>query len=131
MVNSSDKEQSQTEPGSVLKVSQSDRQGTCTVEASGDIDLATVSQLREVLEGILASAKPLQKIAVDLRAVKFIDSAGLALLVDIKDRFLRVAPLSVVIRAGSQPDRVMKLGHFDRFIPTERDEANRRTVSMT
>lgn len=125
MVEDRDAEQNRVEAESLLKVLQSERQGKCTVEARGDVDLSTVSRLREVLESICTASQKPRAIAVDLRSVTFIDSAGLALLVDIRNRYGSVAPLSILIRAGSQPDRVLKLGQFDRFIPTERDEANR------
>ena len=125
----SSREQGTTEAEALLRVSQEERSGTCTVEAHGDVDLATVNRLREVLEGVFTATQPPQNIAVDLRSVRFIDSAGLALLVDIRNRFGSVAPLSIVIQPGSQPDRVLKLGQFDRFIPTKRDETHCRVVT--
>ena len=129
MVHSDDAPQSKTVADDVLKVVQSQNLGTCRVGVRGDVDLATVSRLRDVLEGIFTNPEPPQSIVVDLRAVAFIDSAGLALLVDMRNRFGSVAPLSIVIRKGSQPDRVFKLGQFDRFITTQRDEANLEAVA--
>jgi anti-anti-sigma factor len=69
---------------------------TCRVTAGGDIDLATVARLREaVAEAAVAAAGATTpgdavtppRLVLDLRAVEFMDSAGLALLVELRDRY--------------------------------------------
>jgi anti-sigma B factor antagonist len=53
------------------------------VTATGEIDISTVSQMRECLFGLAASGRPL---VVDLDQVSFIDSTGLAALVGTAKR---------------------------------------------
>ena len=86
------------------------------IEAVGEVDLTTASQLREALLAAVGdSEKP--GIIVDLSKVDFIDSAGLALLVEARKR---LSPdgrtLSILLTPGRQPERVLKLGRFDTIM---------------
>lgn len=55
------------------------------VEAAGEVDLTTAPQLREeILAAVSDTGKP--GVIVDLSKVDFIDSAGLALLVEARKR---------------------------------------------
>ena len=86
------------------------------VEAAGEVDLTTAAQLREELLAAVGHAdKP--SVIVDLSKVDFIDSAGLALLVEARKR---LAPdgrtLSILLAPGRQPERVLKLGRFDTIM---------------
>jgi len=86
------------------------------IEAAGEVDLTTVLQLREpVLKAV--SSTDTSTVIVDLRHVDFIDSAGLALLVEARKR---LAPdgraLYILLTRGRQPERVLRLGRFDTII---------------
>jgi len=59
-------------------------EGRCRVEACGELDIATVEDLEHAFEAALESA-PVE-LLVDLRAVTFIDSSGVALLLRMIDR---------------------------------------------
>ncbi len=90
-----------------------------SVRAVGDIDLSTTPQLRHAVEGLvnqLPKDGQLRYLVIDIREVPFIDSAGLALLVEIRKRFHETARLAVWIAASTQPERVLKLGRFDTFL---------------
>lgn len=97
-----------------VNVRQTDK-GVC-VEAVGEVDLTTAPQLREAL---MEASQGEQKTALiaDLSRVDFIDSAGLALLVEARKR---LAPdgrkLHVLLTQGRQPERVLKLGRFDTIM---------------
>lgn len=65
--------------------------GTCRLGAAGELDIATVPELESAFEAGLADVPA--AILVDLRAVTFIDSTGMALL------------LRLIDRAGSTPVR--------------------------
>ena len=56
------------------------RGDSITVVPEGDISLETVDVLREVLRGIVDS-QPVTRIDVDMRAVGFLDSSGIGVLV--------------------------------------------------
>lgn len=86
------------------------------VAAHGDVDLATTPSLRGVLEKSCTERAQPGVLALDIREVAFIDSAGLALLVEVRKRFVDRCQLALVIAQGSQPERVLKLGRFDTFL---------------
>ena len=69
--------------GQALRIEVRHEQGYAIVTAAGEIDISTVSGLRERLFGLAASGCPL---VVDLDQVSFIDSAGLAALVGTAKR---------------------------------------------
>ena len=86
------------------------------IEAVGEVDLTTVLQLREP---VLAAVNSLEKnpVIVDLSRVDFIDSAGLALLVEARKRLAPDArPLHILLTPGRQPERVLRLGRFDTIM---------------
>ena len=64
-------------------------QGYAIVAVAGEVDIATVTRLRERLFELAASGRPL---VVDLDQVRFIDSAGLAALVGAARRPPRPGP---------------------------------------
>ena len=64
--------------GEALTIRVRRRQGYAIVAVAGEVDIATVTRLRERLFELTASGRPL---VVDLDQVRFIDSAGLAALV--------------------------------------------------
>lgn len=96
--------------------------GMPIVAANGDVDLSTTPTLREALEAVFTkvSATPSSGVAgvvaLDMREVGFIDSAGLALLVEIRKRFYDKNKLALLVQKGSQPERVLRLGRFDTFL---------------
>ena len=95
-------EEQLTEKGTVLKV-------------VGELDLTTVSMLREPLLTQVANSK--NDVIVDVRSVDFIDSAGLALLVEARKRLVAESRLLyIVLTKGQQPERVLHLVRFDTIM---------------
>jgi len=86
------------------------------IEATGEVDLTTAPQLREALMAAINGAEK-SPVIVDLSRVDFIDSAGLALLVEARKK---LAPegraLNVLLMPSRQPERVLKLGRFDTIM---------------
>jgi len=105
-----------SETEDLLKISTDEAGGVVIVTAQGDIDLCTTPILREVLEAVCASRTDRDPVAVDMRQVAFIDSAGLALLVEMRKRHSETCRLALIVEAGSQPERVLRLGRFDTFL---------------
>jgi len=90
------------------------------IQVQGDLDLLTVIKLDDKLEDTIDELRKLpddKKLTLDLKQLDFIDSAGLALLIRVSrelaviDRVLRV-----VVGKGCQPDRVLKIGQFNRIL---------------
>ena len=88
--------------------------GTCVVRPRGDVDLAVSQDLRRVL---LARAKAGHELVVDMSGVGYIDSSGIASLIEafqtIRQQNLRFALAAVPERAM----RVLKLARLDRVLP--------------
>ncbi|MDX6205041.1 MAG: anti-sigma factor antagonist [Frankiales bacterium] len=68
------------------------------ISVAGEIDMATVSGLRDALETALHQPDP--RLILDLSRVDFCDSSGLAVLVAARRRLPAEAPLRL---AGAQP----------------------------
>jgi anti-anti-sigma factor len=84
------------------------------VTARGELDIATVGQLRTALDEL--SAAGWEKLVLDLREITFIDSMGLSLLLEA-DRAARRTGRSFAIVDGSPAVRrllevVGLAGHF-------------------
>jgi anti-anti-sigma factor len=104
------------EEDDALSVDSHVQNGVPFVTARGDVDLCSEPALKTVLESACAQRTEPGPLAVDLRDVGFIDSAGLALLVEMRKRYLDTCQIALVIAPGSQPERVLKLGRFDTFL---------------
>ncbi len=104
------------ENSDILQISSYEQAGVPVVLAQGDVDLLTTPSLRQALEASCSTRTEPGTVAVDMREVPFIDSAGLALLVEIRKRFMDRCRLALIIERGSQPERVLRLGRFDTFL---------------
>jgi len=120
-----------SETEDLLKISTSGQDGILIVTAEGDVDLCTTPILRQALETQCASRTERGSVAVDMRDVAFIDSAGLALLVEIRKRYSDTCRLALIVEEGSQPERVLRLGRFDTFLQVchSLDELTASTVA--
>jgi anti-anti-sigma factor len=79
------------------------------VAPEGEIDLATVDELREALD---AAADGAAQVLLDLRAVTFIDSAGVRLVLEA----MRALPGFAVVRGGAEVARVFRLVGLDERV---------------
>jgi len=86
------------------------------VEFTGDIDLFTVGTARQALLRACARAAGAGAgVVIDLRRVHFLDSAGLALLVEAR-RLAPPCPFALLVAPAGQPHRVLMLGRFGEFM---------------
>jgi len=92
-----------------MEISECD--GVKIVAISGEVDLSTSPKMRDALLGCILGGVP---VAVDLSAVAYIDSSGVASLVEAfqsaKTRKLGFALANV----GDTPMRVLKLARLDQ-----------------
>lgn len=97
-------------------------QGYAIVTVAGEIDISTVTRLRECLFEMAASGVPL---VVDLDRVDFIDSVGLAVLVGTANRATARGDSLRVACAQPKICQLLRLTGLDRRIPLARslDEA--------
>ena len=96
--------------------------GCAIVTVAGEIDIATVTRLRERLFELAPSGRPL---IADLDRVGFIDSAGLSALVGAAKRAAASGGSLQVICARPRTRQLLRLTGLDRRIPVARtlDEA--------
>ena len=108
--------------GEALIIEVRHEQGYAIVAPAGEIDIATVSRLREQLFELAASGRPL---VADLDQVRFIDSAGLAVLVGAAKRAAAHGGSLHVVCARPKVRQLFRLTGLDRRLPPARtlDEA--------
>jgi anti-sigma B factor antagonist len=85
-----------------VSVETSHREGASVVAMTGELDVATAGSVEEALLGVEEDAP--ERIVLDLRELRFIDSTGLSLLINA-DRRGRKAGRQVTIVTGSGPPR--------------------------
>jgi anti-sigma B factor antagonist len=91
--------------------------GHVLVTVAGEIDIATVRQLRERLAAPAASGRPL---IVDLDRVTFIDAAGLGVLASAARRATARGASLHAVCARHQVQRLFTITGLDRQIPLAR-----------
>jgi anti-anti-sigma factor len=91
-----------------LTIRSSTDRGRTVLSVEGELDLDTVTQLREPAEAALASGQG-QALSLDLAEMTFIDSSGLALLVELR-RLCNAAGVQFEIsNVRSGPRRVIAI----------------------
>jgi anti-sigma B factor antagonist len=84
------------------------------VSLAGELDLSTIPQVEKELFEQLRSK---DGVVVDLTDVSFIDSSGIALLIQAFRAGDDVGPMNTVITEGSQVERVFRIAGIDRALP--------------
>ena len=103
--------------GEALTIGVRRQRGYAIVTVAGDIDIATVTRLRERLFQLAASGRPL---VVDLDQVSFIDSAGLGGLVGAAKRAAAHGGSLRVVCAQPKTRKLFRLTGLDRQMPPAR-----------
>jgi anti-sigma B factor antagonist len=98
-----------------------DRANACVVTVTGELDLSTIPLLEKDLLGEAGSD---EDVIVDLTGVSFIDSSGIALLIEAFRAGRGSTRLLTVVAAESQVDRVFQLAGIDRVLPLFRDRGS-------
>jgi len=92
------------------------RQGCAVVVAAGEIDLTTAPALRHVLD---AASREATRVVLDFSLVTFIDSSGLAVLLDAyKHRRLGHQISLCLGSTGKIVRRVLEITHINTMLPT-------------
>ena len=88
-----------------------DRDGALIVSFIGDVDLQTSPDARAVLLDCVARGKP---VLVDLSKVGYIDSSGVASLVESFQKAKKSGQELVLVSASEGALRVLKLARLDK-----------------
>lgn len=104
--------------GEALTIGVRRERGCAIVAVAGEIDIATVTRLREWLFELAATGRPL---IADLDQASFIDSTGLGALADAAKR-ARGGMAAACARSASRPKilQLSRLTGLDRRIPLAR-----------
>lgn len=92
------------------------RSGCVLVTVDGELDLSTADQLQETL--IRAVADGVGPLVLDLAALRFCDSAGLAVLVKIHNLLADEGGRLVLAGPSVAVSRVLELSGLDQIIAT-------------
>ena len=95
-----------------MKTATREQTGTTIVDVTGDIDMGTSPDLRKTL---LESLKKTPRLVVNLREVKYVDSSGIASLVEVlkearnKEKRLVLFGLNATVRDVLRLTRLAKI----------------------
>jgi anti-sigma B factor antagonist len=95
-----------------MKTATREQTGTTIVDVTGDIDMATSPDLRKTL---LESLKKTPRLVVNMREVKYVDSSGIASLVEVlkearnKEKRLVLFGLNAAVRDVLQLTRLARI----------------------
>ena len=106
--------------GKALTIRARREPGYVVVTVAGEVDIATVAQLRERLAALAVSGVPL---VADLDQVSFIDATGLGALVGAAREAAEHGTSLHVVCARPQTRRLFRVTGLDRQIPLARDLA--------
>lgn len=102
----------------LLTIEQQVTETALTVRAAGEIDASNEATLRAPLMDAVTDPEA-RAVTLDLRPVTFMDSAAMALLMDIHKRLAQTGRvLTVLVRPDSPPDLVLRKFRFDRVLHT-------------
>jgi anti-sigma B factor antagonist len=95
-----------------MKISVRERGAARVVDLAGDVDLGTSPELRRTLFDLLEVAP---KLAVNLRALRYIDSSGIATLIEVLRSAQRLGKQFVLFGLSPAVEDVFRLTHVNRI----------------
>ncbi len=98
-----------------MGVDTTQRDGTLRVELSGELDIATSAEVEARLVE-LEDADPPDRVVIDLRAVSFLDSTGLSLLINADRRARGAGRRLTVVSGTGVPRRILLTSGVDRLL---------------
>ena len=99
-----------------MNISTSFQSGRLTIYLSGELDHHEARQALRVLDELLDDYLP-RDCALDLSALSFMDSSGVALIVRLQRRMAELGGRVWVENPARQPRRVIDASGIDRLVP--------------
>ncbi len=96
----------------MIQIEQSDREGVPVVSVSGTIDMYSSSELKERLDGHVGQKAA--RVVVDLEGIDFIDSSGLATLVDAQRHMKAYSGRLQLAALPTRVEAVVRLMHLTK-----------------
>ena len=94
------------------------------VELRGELDLASVSQVAEVLDDLALNADGLRHVVVDLRGLTFMDASGLHELIRQNDYAHHNRHNLAVVRGRKAIERLLALSAVEELLVLVDDPAD-------
>jgi anti-anti-sigma factor len=95
--------------------------GAAVVTIDGELEFGTAAKLRTTLSDL--AQEDADPVVIDLAAVRFIDSTGLSLLVQAKQRFSAQGRRFELRRASGRVSRVIQISGLAELFELDADEA--------
>jgi stage II sporulation protein AA (anti-sigma F factor antagonist) len=89
------------------------RPGRLVVRPVGELDIATVGRVRTALAG----RKDDEDLVIDLRALGFLDTSGLQLMVELHRRSQADGWSLTLVRGGTPVQRVFEIAGLEGILP--------------
>ena len=99
-----------------MTISTSFKSGRLTVFLAGELDHHEARETLRSLEGLLDEYLP-RDCALDLSALSFMDSSGIALIVRLSRRVAEMGGRLWIENPARQPGRVLDASGIDRLVP--------------
>jgi anti-sigma B factor antagonist len=87
-----------------------------TLIAAGEVDIVTSTQLKRAFDALLEREPPPETIRVDLTAIGFMDTSGVAVLLGTRSRAVAVGSRLVVTSASPVLQRLFDVTGIGRFL---------------
>lgn len=107
---------SQPEPIDSLEIEARTNRRTALVELRGELDLATVPQVAEVLDGLAPNADGVRHVVLDLRGLTFMDASGLHELIRQNDYAHQNRHNLAVVRGRKAIERLLALTAVEELL---------------
>jgi anti-sigma B factor antagonist len=102
-----------------MKISTREAGEVTIVEVEGNVDLSTSADLRRSLFASLVEAP---KVALNLAAIRYIDSSGIAILIEVLKDSQRLNKKFVLFGLSSTVEEVFRLTHVMRIFQVFKTE---------
>lgn len=102
-----------------MEFSREDKDGLIIVSLTGEVDMRTSPELREALQEI--SKEQVAKVAINLQQVSYIDSSGIATLIECLKNVSRYGGALVLIGVNEDIYPVFELAHLHDVFDMHRD----------
>jgi anti-sigma B factor antagonist len=112
-----------------LNVTVAEWNGVPVIQASGELDLATVPELRAVVNRITDRSP--RVLVFDFTGIRYMDSSGLGILVSAKRRLGAYAGEVIVVTAASCVLKALSLSGLDQILTIYPSEAAYRDERTT
>ena len=96
-----------------MKIDQSEIQGVKLLTIEGEVDLNSSPQLREVFCGLIAKGET--KFIVDFKSVSYVDSSGLATLIEMVQRLKKNQGTVSLIQLSDKVRNLFEITKLDKL----------------